>query len=127
MKTELTKEQSQHLIDLGVPKEKASFQVLFEEDGPFDIWNEEILSRPIFALTDLLGILPKEINSKCLNQYNEEITERLFFCIDYFGNKYSVGYRERVSEFRMHIKKNATELIDSLYELCVWTIENKYL
>lgn len=43
MKTKLTKEQSKHLIDLGVPKEKASLQVLFEEDGPFDIWNEEIL------------------------------------------------------------------------------------
>lgn len=109
MKTQLTKEQSQRLIELGVPKEKASLQVLFEEDGPFDIWNEDILSRPIFTLTDLLEILPREIED-CPIEIIWEQKESKWNCI-------YAGLISQMSE----------ELIDALYRLTVWCIKNKHI
>lgn len=69
MKTELTKEQSQHLIDLGVPKEKASgFEYIGElKYDPCDNYFDTPLNEkaPIFRLEDFLNgeILPLEIYS----------------------------------------------------------------
>ena len=67
MKTLLTKEQSQHIINLGVPEEKASgFEYIGELkydvcDNYFD--NPINEKAPIFKLEDFLNgeILPKEI------------------------------------------------------------------
>lgn len=106
MKTQLTKEQSQHLIDLGVPKEKASDKISYGFLG-YD---------PIFTLTDLLEILPKEIELDRKPKHFAQLN------ILYRLRKWWVEYQDIILSVK--IKE---ELIDSLYELCVWTIENKYL
>ena len=109
MKTELTKEQSQHLIDLGVPKEKAS------EFEPFDKQDDGVF---IFTLTDLLKILPKEIKTED-NIYRQTML--------WGGFSYFVGYRIHDTDrwlFQICLTK---ELIDALYELTIWCIENGYL
>ena len=102
MKTNLTKEESAHLIELGVPKEKASrrhIELTLEEYRVFD-------------LTDLLDILPKEIGShSCISIDWNFITEK--WDVDYDCTQGS-GY-------------GAKELIDALYELLCWVITNKYL
>lgn len=105
MKTELTKEQSQHLIDLGIPKEKASGKISYGFAG----------SYPIFELDDFLNgeILPKKIEIN-------EIDWGLFFAWDYTRKVYLVGYNNRNSFY-------SKELIDALYELTIWSIENKHL
>ena len=111
MKNQLTKEQSQHLIDLGVPKEKASDKISYGFLG-YD---------PIFRLTDLLAILPKEIaHSK-------------FYMIGN-GEEWEVGYchyngEELYPSSDLDFKafKTKEELIDSLYELCVFCLKNGYL
>lgn len=102
MKTQLTKEQSAHLINLGVPKEKASE---FDHDCRVDV----------FSLTDLLEILPKEIEYQDL-KYQIRIEWDEEWYADYVEDGYS-GV----------ITAKAEELIDALYELCVWCLESKYL
>lgn len=101
MKKRLTKEQSAHLISLGVPKEKASDKISYGFLG-YD---------PIFNLTDLLGILPKEMFGSDINMEWHKIPQKWMVCYAWKSN--TVFFKE--------------ELIDALYELCVWTIENKYL
>ena len=108
MKTQLTKEQSQHLIDLGVPKEKTS-QEDWTSYSPIGVG----FRYPIFTLTDLLEVLPKEIEGEEYVEYLRigYTTDRKWQCYytcfeDYFYGK---------------------ELIDALYELAYWTIENGYL
>lgn len=111
MEPRLTREQSQHLIDLGIPEEKASLKVLFEEDGPFDIWNEDILSKPIFTISDFLNgeILPKEI------EINGEIAD---LCFDWESKikRWCATYAWFSEEYESQEK----ELIDALYKLAVW-------
>ena len=106
MKTQLTKEQSQHLIDLGVPKEKASDKISYGFLG-YD---------PIFTLTDLLEILPKEIELDRKPKHFAQLN------ILYRFEKWLVEYQDITLSVK--IKE---ELIDSLYELCVWCLENNYL
>lgn len=106
MKTQLTKEESAHLINLGVPKEKASDKISYGFLG-YD---------PIFTLTDLFSILPKEIKIEN-KEYSLiiEFNSLYAFAFYYRGNTPSLG------------KKRKEELIDALYELCVWCLENNYL
>lgn len=110
MKTTLTKTQSERLIKLGVPKEKASIKYIEEirivkSHEVYD-WAWQ------FTLTDLLEMLPKEIENRfCINIDWNFLTETWGVDYDY-------------TEGSFH---SAKELIDSLYKLCVWTIENKYL
>ena len=113
MKTELTREQSQHLIDLGVPKEKASE---YESEGS-GFWATTNY-YPIFKLEDFLNgeILPKEIPSGYI--YKLTIT-----CDD---NKYKVGYKSETTR-HLGISINevwAEELIDALYRLTCWYYED---
>ena len=127
MKTRLTKEQSQHLIDLGVPKELASETVkVFDEDDTLSY------TCPIFKLEDFLNgeILPKEIE-----KHNKKW--RLFMsfipAIDDVSEEWIVGYKgyplthkglsneeyQEIldSEFKFELAK---ELIDALYQLACW-------
>lgn len=116
MKTQLTKEQSQHLIELGVPEEKASaLGKLYKRED--DIWDYHRL----FRLTDLLEILPNKIS------YNHD---NCFLMIirDVYGI-YSVGYAFDTFEgcdFCYNCEFGG-ELIDALYKLTIWCIENKHL
>lgn len=107
MKTQLTKEQSQHLIDLGVPKEKAGWCQYIAKAGFVGM-------VPIFTLYNLLEILPKEIEDEAIviTHHNDEILKHP--CWNAF-------YRGICNSHLCH------ELIDSLYEVLVWCLENKYL
>lgn len=133
MKTQLTKEQSQHLIDLGVPKEKASklyWKELTDHHGRriefYYSFNEGITDKPfalqrvglttfekqdIFTLEDLLNgeILPKEI------EVNGEIAD---LCFDWNSEtkRWGAGYAW-LTEENAALEK---ELIDALYELACW-------
>ena len=144
MKTELTTEQSQHLIKLGVPKEKASMIKhiqLTNLDGepideeykrnftwkslnkkPFTPFIQEgtkttYSSYDIFTLTDVLKILPKEIQLCGLNIIYHNAID------DYYSNNYVVFYDDLLG----CSAGIDNELIDALYELTVWCIENGHL
>ena len=131
MKTILTTEQSRHLIDLRVSKEKAS-KVAWAQirkfsgneipeneqrkgvsDKPFSAWHvgfESFSTDDIFALDDFLNgeILPKEI------EYDGYTYKLTMTC----GNKCEVGYvTEKIYNLGTYINK---ELIDALYELTCW-------
>ena len=91
MKTELTTEQSKHLIGLGAPDEKASLC--------------GYRKNPIFKLADLLEILPKKIDGK--NRIIESDVKGHFAY--YCGAIEIIGWR--------HAEE---ELIDALYQLACW-------
>lgn len=104
MKIRLTREESQHLIDLGAPKEKASENTLETRDYCPPYMNTiRDMSYPIFTLTDLLEILPKEI----AKGQNIEM--------DWGSDIWSVNYVNNISSI-----SQAEELIDALYKLTCW-------
>lgn len=100
MKTSLTNEESQHLIDLGVPKEKAS------------IWTKD---RVIFKLEDFLNgkILPKEI------VYYEDYDSEFTIQWNCSTQKWDVGYSYNMG-FWKETRYSSDELIDVLYWLACW-------
>lgn len=97
MKTELTNEQSQILIELGVPG-----------------------TRPTFKLEDLLKILPKYLNYEF-----EGVKYAADFCFGW--NNRFLHYEAGYDLYDMWDKSHhcAEELIDALYELTVWYLKNK--
>lgn len=108
MKTELTAEQSKHLISLGVPEHFASMTANQLRGEPYynDYYQE------IFTLTDLLKILPKEI------KFNNGIFNlNIEFWNDIVNVIYCVG-----GMFPLAIK-TSKEIIDALYELVCWYYE----
>lgn len=99
MKRKLTKEESEHLISLGIPKTKASDKISYGYLGYI----------PIFTLTDILNIIPKVIDfDNNLNIHINPIESVVY-------------YDEHFDDF--HSLK--TELIDALYEVLCWVIENR--
>lgn len=116
MKTELTKEQSLRLIEFGVPERLATGSV-FELEPDYAYSNERFFW--CFTLTDLLEILPKEIY--------------------YYGNRSDFN----INHYRLYGNgeelwwatysnldgpfANCKELIDALYELTVYCLENGHL
>lgn len=119
MKDRLTKEQSERLITLGVPKERASeynvddYMGHNQVQGGLIIYGTDI---PIFSLSDLLSLLPKEIDDNQSHSLN----------IAYIRNEWWAEYISYITE-EAWIQKGAIELIDCLYELLCWTINEKYL
>ncbi len=115
MKTELTIEKSQRLIELGIDANRASKTVS-------TTINEEEYNDPkhyIFALTDLLSILPKEIKHG---------TTTYHLNIDYPPiEQVAVRYITEDDDFDSLYGMMCDELIDALYKLTIWLIENKYL
>lgn len=99
VKTELTREQSQHLIDLGVPKEKASS---VEQIPDYD--------NPIFTLTDLLDLLPKRL---------ENAPAFTLFIAWRWDNKIIAHY-DNGRGFPVRRRLIRTELIDALYDAACW-------
>lgn len=127
MKTRLTTKESKHLIDLGVPKEKASWRTYkFEDDNVCQY------EGPIFKLKDFLNgeILPKEIE-----EHNKRWRLSMTFipAIDGVPEEWIVGYkgyplthRGLSNEEYQEIMDSdfefvlAEELIDALYQLTCW-------
>lgn len=118
MKTKLTKEQSQALIDLGVPEKMASDELVEDLEQAYDD-----KPRPkIFTLTDLLEILPKYIDCEV------EGTNYAADFICFWNNRflhYEAGYYRYDMWDKSH--RCTDELIDALYKLTVWCIENGHL
>lgn len=111
MKTQLTKEQSKHLIELGVPANKAYTWYLGN--------NPAIRNDHIFNLTDLLKILPKDIIVK-----NNNYKAYLEICA--LGEVYTAGYMRY--EFDSYLNwLEDKELIDVLYKLIIDLIDKEYL
>lgn len=108
MKTELTIQESKHLFKLGVPSYKA--RRIFRTSST--------RSHDIFCIEDLLNILPKEIgDGRYVYWLRIDITYNLSEVY------YSAG--ALVGEGIGYKKKE--KLIDALYELTVWCIENGHL
>lgn len=114
MKTALTTEQSAALIDRGIPEEKASQVKEWRDD--VSQWTHR--SNPIFTLTDLFGQLPKQIVAECenghINTHFLHIVCSPDVCMCY--------YKSKSSTLCLSVR---TELIDALYELLLWTIDNR--
>ncbi|MCH5167570.1 MAG: hypothetical protein J1F35_06705 [Erysipelotrichales bacterium] len=112
MKTRLTNEQSQHLIDLGVLKEKASGSVSVAPIGDGIRGLVKIPKRPIFRLEDFLNgeILPKEIKTKDGDVYLD---------IQIMNENYCVNY-EYIGRGTVIEYYDSPELIEALYQLTCW-------
>lgn len=112
MKTTLSIEESQKLIELGVDAKLASENVVTDE------YNEqwENFRHPIFRLEDILSILPKEIDGYHLNISAGKI-------------EWYVSYENIGINNTMLVKWDAAapELIDALNSLLIWTIEQGHL
>ncbi len=108
MKNELTVEQSAQLIELGVnPKLASGSQYVDTGEKRGGIELPPVL-KPVFALADVIAILPKEIDGFGLEMVSEE-------------DRWYVGYY-----FNGLSKSSAPELIDALYQLLCWVITNGY-
>lgn len=111
MKTELTKEESARLIELGISPKWAS-QELIE-----NIYQKEY-SEPrlkVFTLADILSIIPKEFKVN---------TNIAVLVISTHHGIWTVGYEDNLGNYINYINQ---ELIDSLYQLLIWAIEHKYV
>lgn len=115
MKTTLSIEESTRLIELGVDPKLASKRtpgIQIPTDDP-NIYYKVKEGDTVFTLSDLLSILPKEI-----------LLGNRLYCnlkIQYIYEEWAVNYSPHaMSIFR------APELIDSLYQLLIWCLEQGY-
>lgn len=118
MKTALTTEQSAALIDRGIPEEKASQVKEWRDD--VSQWTHR--GTPIFTLTDLFGLLPKQIDGACINVTGH--IERHFLHIDCSADVCMCYYKSKSGVLDLCVRP---ELIDALYELLFWLIDNRAL
>lgn len=116
MKDKLTIEQSALLIAFGVSSDKASEIEEYKDD--VSQWTHR--GAPIFTLNDVLKLLPKEI-------YSDEREILYFLTISMDKYRCYVRYKNLSYCKNFGPTKHAPELIDALYELLCWTIQNKYL
>lgn len=126
MKKELTIEQSQRLIELGVDLSKASaIRYNISETEVYCGYAREIVvvdgyidnylsKEPVFTLTDILSLLPREIDAAWLYMSYQDGIEwaAAYESYDYGGNQMYEHYFI------------ATEFIDALYELLIWVLQN---
>ncbi|MBD5382007.1 hypothetical protein [Clavibacter sp.] len=117
MKTELTIEESAKLIELGVDSKLASIKGFVPIHPEVLKGNAEYAKpwgwMPKFTLTDLLAILPKML----IDKYGKNNPLGFEFDDDYMAwTAYYLGggYVE-----------TQTELIDALFHLLCWVIENR--
>ena len=118
MKDRLTIEQSQHLIKLGVDPSKASIRPTTNHIGqPFILikhenWEAQTLCinpRPIFSSADILSFLPK----------SKKGIGGLVFGFSVEQERWKAFYDDCPES-----TKYGEELIDALFELLVWVLEN---
>lgn len=113
MKDKLTIEQSQRLIELGVDPSRASKREIVHDPNP-----KKEYTATIFTFIDILSLLPKEIEAP--DYWGEVDTCSLGITTN--NDVWEVSYYGVDNVFR-----KAPELIDALYSLLVWAIENDYL
>lgn len=111
MKTTLTIEQSARLIDLGIDAKLASEIEYRPKSGGYGR-----IGYRVYSLADLLSILPKEIE-------DNGVTEDLNIIMSNDSVYVSYPYiHERLKVFIV-----ARELIDALYQLLIWCLENNFI
>lgn len=116
MKTELTISESQHLIDLGVdPKMASRCQYVEKISSGVRGIIQIPKPKPIFDLSDVIGILPKEIEKR------NNPTMRVVYYWNPNNKKWGVYY-DYAEDCEIY---TAPELIDSLYQLLCWWLERK--
>ena len=111
MKTELTVEESARLIELGVDPKMASNTTITDYDL------DMVYYAPRFSVGDLINILPKEIDGYHLS-------------IEATDDGYDVAYilyNRNDGLLFLGAIPTAPELIDSLYSLLIWAIENGHV
>lgn len=119
MKTTLTIEQSAELIKRGVTKDKASekeriYKPIVAQNGVAH--NIYVSDAPIFTLTDLLSLLPVDV-------YHKPKTYEL--AIRFIFEKWHVEYSH--DNLDILAITHATELIDALYEMVLWCLDNNHV
>lgn len=122
MKTELTIEQSQRLIELGVNANKTSKSSGITALGNGIRGVVKTQQKPVFTLTDLLSLLPKKRDG-----YYLSITAAM---VDVDSMEISDGWMACYVSDEMKAESpnsifQSLELIDALYRLTIWCIKNK--
>lgn len=118
METTLTPEQSATLIAKGISADKAS--EIKEYDDAVSQWTHR--GAPIFTLADLLELLPKKINEG--NYYLD---------LSYGFGDWTASYilwndcDEGTYIRDTQGEKTEKELVDALYELLLWAIDNGHI
>ncbi|MBD5296493.1 MAG: hypothetical protein HDS21_00195 [Bacteroides sp.] len=117
MKTELTIEESTKLIELGVDSKLASIKEFVNIHPEVLKGNAEYAKPwgwfPKFRLEDILSILPKEIDGYYLN---------MSACMNEW---YAYYMKIEILGRRTILHTNSSpELIDALYKLLIWVIED---
>ena len=129
MKTTLTPEESQRLIDLGVdPKMASTTCINFngtyayvsgeESETVRNCVNDQYYTEECkcFSIADFLSILPKEIKI----HRDGDTLSMIYHC-----GQWRVGYTH-CAEYCNHTKV-APELIDALNSLLIWVLKNKII
>ena len=114
MKRRLTKEQSAHLIEIGINPNKASEIEVYPD--PVSQWTGR--GAPIFTFCDVIELLPPTIYSE-----EREIDYTLHFSKGEFQS--AASYRHPIYNRGFGPTKYANEIIDALYELLCWAIKDK--
>ena len=134
MKTKLTVEESQRLIELGVDPDLASAtRYTISETEEYCGYERKItvtngyidnyLSKDrIFTLADILNILPKEIIADTI--MGEDFPCALAIKWDENRKEWYCAYE--CLPHPLNVGK-LPELIDALYQLLIWAIENGYV
>lgn len=111
MKGQLTEKQTQRLISLGIDKSKAT--------GKIEVQSGNISEFEYrFTLRDLFEILPAEVYSEIRGDCNLQFKISKDECAAWYE---PLGFNHTLVYFP------DKELIDCLYKLVIWCVENKYL
>lgn len=112
MKDKLTPKESQRLIELGVDPSKASEVQHF--DDAVSQWTNR--GYAIFTLSDLLELLPKEIKIEIPSEKSNAMLPL------------RMNWNRNIKQWRCYYAAifSAPELIDALFALLCWVVENDY-
>lgn len=123
MKTKLTIKESAKLIRKGVPNNRASDFDVVNYINPRGIVTNVKMAKPIFTLADLFAILPKGII------YNGLSCELRI--TSWYDEPYFAGYMNQTGKYIMSNPFDAPfsteELIDTLFQLLCWCLDNNHL
>lgn len=117
MKTELTIEQGRRLIECGINASAYASTVLTFDD-PVSQWTNR--GAPVFTLTDLMILLPPRKPFADAEAY-------LNIHFELAGHTWVAEYLDFDKDDDVIVEKSATELIDALFLLCLWCIDNGYI
>ena len=125
MKTILTAEESQRLIELGVDPKLASEREYIDKTEEDSNQFLNIEEYPRFTLSDLLSILPKEIEDSNLDIISTQVDIKNHKKVSGWMATYIGSHNDLT--FTDGLVFQAPELINALYSLLIWCLENKII